>query len=77
MRSWLVARQTFSIGVPSPKDLATVLPACGTTARRLRRDQRLPLSVKMAVAVAGLLMLSPIDLIPEFVLVSDRSATSL
>ena len=48
------------------KDLATVLPACVTTARRLRRDQRVPRSVKIAVAFAGLWVLSPIDLIPEF-----------
>lgn len=48
------------------KDLATVLPACVTTARRLRRDQRVPRSVEIAVAFAGLWVLSPIDLIPEF-----------
>ena len=48
------------------KDLATVLPACVTTARRLRRDRRVPRRVKVAVAFAGLWVLSPIDLIPEF-----------
>ena len=48
------------------KDLATVLPACVTTARRLRRDPRVPRRVKAAVALAGLWVLSPIDLIPEF-----------
>jgi uncharacterized membrane protein YkvA (DUF1232 family) len=48
------------------KDLATVLPACVTTARRLRRDPRVPRRVKVAVAFAGLWVLSPIDLIPEF-----------
>ena len=48
------------------KDLATVLPACVTTARRLRRDPRVPRSVKIVVAFAGLWVLSPIDLIPEF-----------
>ena len=48
------------------KDLATVLPACVTTARRLRKDPRVPRRVKMAVAFAGLWVLSPIDLIPEF-----------
>jgi uncharacterized membrane protein YkvA (DUF1232 family) len=50
------------------KDLATVLPACVTTTRRLRRDPRVPRSAKLAVAVAvaGLWVLSPIDLIPEF-----------
>jgi uncharacterized membrane protein YkvA (DUF1232 family) len=48
------------------KDLATVLPACITTARRLRRDPRVPKRVKVAVAFAGLWAVSPIDLIPEF-----------
>jgi uncharacterized membrane protein YkvA (DUF1232 family) len=48
------------------KDLATVLPACVTTARRLRSDPRVPKRVKLAVAFAGLWVLSPIDLIPEF-----------
>lgn len=48
------------------KDLATVLPACVTTARRLRHDSRVPRRVKVAVAVAAVWVLSPIDLIPEF-----------
>jgi uncharacterized membrane protein YkvA (DUF1232 family) len=48
------------------KDLATVLPACVTTARRLRKDPRVPKRVKVAVGLAGLWVLSPIDLIPEF-----------
>ena len=48
------------------KDLATVLPACVTTARRLRKDPRVPRRVKVAVGFAGLWVLSPIDLIPEF-----------
>ena len=48
------------------KDLATVLPACVTTARRLRKDSRVPRRVKLAVGFAGLWVLSPIDLIPEF-----------
>lgn len=48
------------------KDLATVLPACVTTARKLRRDPRVPRRAKIAVLVAGLWVLSPIDLIPEF-----------
>src|SRR5688500_7012087 len=48
------------------KDLATVLPACATTARRLRKDPRVPAKAKVAVAFAALWVLSPIDLIPEF-----------
>jgi uncharacterized membrane protein YkvA (DUF1232 family) len=48
------------------KDLATVLPACATTVRRLRKDPRVPRRAKLAVAFAGVWVLSPIDLIPEF-----------
>lgn len=48
------------------KDLATVLPACATTVRRLRRDPRVPRKAKIALVIAGLWVLSPIDLIPEF-----------
>jgi len=48
------------------KDLATVLPACVTTVRRLRRDPRVPRRAKIVVVFAGLWVLSPIDLIPEF-----------
>ena len=48
------------------RDLAGFLPACVTTARRLRRDPRVPRRVKWAVGLAGLWVLSPVDLIPEF-----------
>src|SRR4051812_8054945 len=48
------------------RDLAAFLPACVTTTRRLRRDPRVPRRVKWAVVFAGLWVLSPIDLIPEF-----------
>ena len=48
------------------KDLGTVLPACATTTRRLARDPRVPRRAKVAVAFAGVWVLSPIDLIPEF-----------
>jgi len=48
------------------KDLVAFLPACVTVARRLRKDPRVPLRVKLAVGFAGLWVLSPIDLIPEF-----------
>jgi uncharacterized membrane protein YkvA (DUF1232 family) len=48
------------------KDLATVLPACATTVRRLRKDPRVPRRAKVAVLIAGIWVASPIDLIPEF-----------
>lgn len=49
------------------KDLAALLPDCVTTVRRLRKDPRVPRRAKVAVAFAALWVLSPIDLIPEFV----------
>lgn len=48
------------------KDLATVLPACVTTIRRLRGDARVPWRAKLAVGIAAVWVISPIDLIPEF-----------
>jgi hypothetical protein len=48
------------------KDLTSFLPACVTLLRRLCRDPRVPISAKIALAVAALWVLSPIDLIPEF-----------
>ena len=48
------------------KDLVGFLPACATTARRLRRHPAVPRRAKIAVGVAALWVLSPIDLIPEF-----------
>jgi uncharacterized membrane protein YkvA (DUF1232 family) len=48
------------------KDLASFLPACATTLRRLRKDPRVPRSAKIAVAIAAMWVISPIDLIPEF-----------
>ena len=55
--------------------LATVLQACVTTVKRLRRDQRVPRRAEVVVALAGLWVLSPIDLIPEFIPVSAPSTT--
>lgn len=49
------------------KELARVLPDCVTLVRRLRKDDRVPRKAKAALAFAGLWLLSPIDLIPEFV----------
>ena len=65
--SWvLLAVMARRLPPGTAKDLATVLPACLTTTRRLRADPRVPRSAKLAVAFAGLWVLSPIDLIPEF-----------
>jgi uncharacterized membrane protein YkvA (DUF1232 family) len=48
------------------RDLAAFIPDCLTTVRRLRRDPRVPRRAKVAVALAGVWVASPIDLIPEF-----------
>jgi uncharacterized membrane protein YkvA (DUF1232 family) len=48
------------------KDLAGFLPACVTLVRRLRADPRVPFKAKAAVVLAGLWVLSPVDLLPEF-----------
>jgi uncharacterized membrane protein YkvA (DUF1232 family) len=49
-----------------PRELARFLPACVTTVRRLRAHPAVPRRAKVALAVAGVWVLSPIDLIPEF-----------
>jgi uncharacterized membrane protein YkvA (DUF1232 family) len=49
------------------KDLASVLPACVSAVKTLRKDPRVPKRAKLAIGFAGLWLLSPIDLIPEFI----------
>jgi uncharacterized membrane protein YkvA (DUF1232 family) len=52
---------------PGPlRELARFIPDCVATVRRLRRDPRVPRRARIAVAIAGLWLLSPIDLLPEF-----------
>ena len=48
------------------RDLTGIVPDCVTAIRRLRRDPRVPRRAKLVVALAGLWLLSPIDLLPEF-----------
>ena len=48
------------------RDLAAFLPATVTTARTLRRHPAVPRAAKVAVLVAALWVVSPIDLLPEF-----------
>lgn len=50
----------------SARDLVRFLPDCVTLLRRLRKDARVPRRAKVAVAIAAVWVLSPIDLIPEF-----------
>ena len=48
------------------RDLARFLPDSVTAVRRLRRHPAVPRRAKLALLVAGLWVLSPVDLIPEF-----------
>jgi uncharacterized membrane protein YkvA (DUF1232 family) len=48
------------------RELAGFLPNCVRLVRRLRKDPAVPRRAKFAIVLAGLWVLSPIDLIPEF-----------
>jgi uncharacterized membrane protein YkvA (DUF1232 family) len=48
------------------RDVAEFLPACVTTARTLRKHSAVPRRAKMALLVAVVWVISPIDLLPEF-----------
>ena len=65
--SWIV-HSVLAARLPDgiAKDLAAFLPSCATMLRTLRRDPRVPRRAKIAVAIAAIWVISPIDLIPEF-----------
>lgn len=48
------------------RDAAEFLPACVTTARHLRGNPAVPRRAKVALLIAIAWVLSPIDLLPEF-----------
>ncbi|MEK7295985.1 MAG: DUF1232 domain-containing protein [Actinomycetota bacterium] len=48
------------------RELAAFLPACATTMRRLRRHPAVPRSARWLTIFALIWVISPIDLIPEF-----------
>lgn len=48
------------------RQIAEFLPACVTTARRLRKHPAVPRSAKVAMLIAIVWVISPIDLLPEF-----------
>src|SRR2546426_12129117 len=48
------------------KELAGFLPNCVTMIRRLRKHPAVPRRARVAIVLAGLCVLSPIDLIPDF-----------
>ncbi len=52
---------------PGPlRDLVRLLPDCVVALRRLYRDPRVPSRARVALWLALLWVISPIDLIPEF-----------
>jgi uncharacterized membrane protein YkvA (DUF1232 family) len=48
------------------RQVAEFLPSCVTAARALRKDPAVPRRAKVALLVAVLWVVSPIDLLPEF-----------
>lgn len=67
MASWALLLVLARRLPPGPlRELARFIPDCVTTVRRLRRDPRVPRRAKAAVALAGVWLASPIDLLPEF-----------
>lgn len=48
------------------RQVAEFLPSCVTTAKALRRDPAVPRRAKIALLIAILWVVSPIDLLPEF-----------
>lgn len=48
------------------RDVAEFLPACVTTARTLRKNPAVPRRAKVALLIAVVWVVSPIDLLPEF-----------
>lgn len=65
--SWLVM-VLLARRLPSGllRDVAEFLPACVTAARRLRSHPDVPRRARVALLVAVIWVLSPIDLLPEF-----------
>lgn len=48
------------------RNVAAFLPACATTMRRLRRHPAVPRRVRWMLVLALVWVVSPIDLVPEF-----------
>jgi uncharacterized membrane protein YkvA (DUF1232 family) len=61
---WVLARRL----PPGPlRDVVVVLPAAATTLRKLWRHPAVPRRSKVVLLLALLWLLSPIDLVPEFI----------
>jgi uncharacterized membrane protein YkvA (DUF1232 family) len=82
MREWLVGLGTAALLLAATwtllvvlarrlpegtaRELVRFLPACVTAMRRLRRSPAVPRRARLVIAVAAVWVVSPIDLIPEF-----------
>jgi uncharacterized membrane protein YkvA (DUF1232 family) len=65
--SWVVlVALAARLPAGTAREIAGFLPNCVRAARTLARDPRVPRRAKVAVVVAGLWCVSPIDLVPEF-----------
>ena len=65
--TWIVGVVLAKRLPPGPvRDLIAFLPACVTTVRALRGDPTVPRKAKLALGLALVWAISPIDLIPEF-----------
>ena len=66
--AWATAAAAARRLPPGPlRELVGLLPNIATMLRRLVRDPRVPRRVKVAVGLSLVYVVSPIDLIPEFV----------
>jgi len=59
-------------GMSCVKELARVVPELGTLFLRLAHDRRVPLLRRLGLVVLGAYLVSPIDLIPDFIPVVGR-----
>jgi uncharacterized membrane protein YkvA (DUF1232 family) len=55
------------MGVSRVKELARVVPELGSLFLRLARDRRVPLVRRLQLIVLGAYLVSPIDLLPDFI----------
>ena len=63
----LIAALVLSGRKLAAKELATLLPNLIRLCKDLATDPRVPRSAKVVLAIAGAWLVSPIDLVPEFI----------
>jgi uncharacterized membrane protein YkvA (DUF1232 family) len=68
-RTGRAAAARYALGLPGVarvKELARIVPELGKLFMRLGRDRRVPALWRLALIVLGAYLVSPIDLIPDF-----------